>query len=639
MTRIMQLALTATLMTVAAVAQFQQQPPQQPPQQYPQQYPQQASDPQYGDTGDAPDHGVARISYMNGDVSVRRGDSGELVAAVLNVPLTGNDRLVTAEGSRAEVQFDSANIIRLGSATEVRFSELAYGRIQVQIATGTTTFRVLRDSTAQVEISTPSVSVRPEKKGIYRVTVRPDGASEISVRSGDAEIFSPRGSEQLHSGRTMLSRGSASDPEFQITGEIPQDEFDRWSAARDHELERAVSPRYASRDIYGTEDLDGNGTWRNDPQYGNVWVPQVDPGWAPYQCGRWAWVDYYGWTWVGCESWGWAPYHYGRWYHGGFGWAWYPGPIYSSYFWRPALVGFFGWGAPGFGLGFGFGHVGWVPLAPFEPFHPWYGRGFNGGFRGNTFVNNTNITNVYRNARVANGVNGMNSENFGRAGVDRGSMVRPSSNDLSRAGLARGPMGLSPSRESNQFANRAVNTQGLPRTNENTHFVSRNTNQPSSAASGWRRSDSPAVSSSNNTGNNGSWQRFDPSTRNMPGQANPNVGNRGGSYNGNMNRGGSPVPQATYNGNMNRSGSSVPQATYNGNMNRGGSVPQPRSYSSSPQPQMRSYSAPQPVRINRPIVQNRSASGGGNRGGNGGGSPRGGGGSRGNGGSRGGGRR
>jgi hypothetical protein len=31
--------------------------------------------------------GVARVSLLNGDVSVRRGDSGEIVAAGLNAPL------------------------------------------------------------------------------------------------------------------------------------------------------------------------------------------------------------------------------------------------------------------------------------------------------------------------------------------------------------------------------------------------------------------------------------------------------------------------------------------------------------------------------------------------------------------------
>src|SRR5262249_55856030 len=159
------------------------------------------------------------------------------------------------------------------------------------------------------------------------------------------------------------------------------------------------------RDVYGGEDLDNNGRWVNDPSYGQVWQPTgVDPGWAPYQCGRWGWIDYYGWSWVGCESWGWAPHHYGRWYYGSFGWAWWPGPLYSQYYWRPALVGFFGWGGGvGFGAGFGFGNVGWCPLAPYERFHPWYGRGYYGGYRG-VNVTNVNVTNVYRNARYTNAV-------------------------------------------------------------------------------------------------------------------------------------------------------------------------------------------------------------------------------------------
>src|SRR5437660_200557 len=104
---------------------------------------------------DAPDRGVARISYMNGNVSVRRGDSGDLIAAAVNAPLTIGDRIVTGDG-RAEVQFDSANLIRLGPGSEVRLSELQYHHYQIQVAAGTASFRVLRDSDAQVEISTPS---------------------------------------------------------------------------------------------------------------------------------------------------------------------------------------------------------------------------------------------------------------------------------------------------------------------------------------------------------------------------------------------------------------------------------------------------------------------------------------------------
>jgi hypothetical protein len=501
---------------------------------------------------DTPNRAVARISIMNGVVSVRRGDSGDAVAAAVNAPLTATDRLLTGEGSRAEIQFDALNMIRLAPQTEVRLGDLAYHRYQIQIATGTTIFRVLRDNDAEIEISTPSIAVRPLKRGVYRITVKPDGSSEITVRSGEAEIASPKGTEKLGAGKTMEARGSADNPEFQTTAAIAQDQFDKWNLDRDRDLEKSVSGRYVNPDINGTEELDNNGRWVNDPAYGQVWVPTtVDPGWAPYRVGRWVWVDYYGWTWVSGDPWGWAPYHYGRWYMSTYGWAWWPGAIYGPYYWRPALVGFFGWGGPGFGIGFGFGfgNVGWVALAPYERFSPWYGAGIYGrGFGAINIARNVNVTNIYRNARVSNGVTGMASNQFGRAGVNTSNYVHAGASDLARAGAVRGSMPIAPSRESTHFSNAAAGSAGV-HSSESSHFyssrqssgsashvsfdqqrqaMSRSAAGPSSASAGARGLTSNGVSGSagpnaglprtapsttrsaapSTSANTGAWQRF-----------------------------------------------------------------------------------------------------------------------------------
>src|SRR3984885_13037646 len=157
------------------------------------------------------EHGraVARISILNGDVSVRRGDSGAVVAAALNAPLMADDRLLTISSSRAEVQLDSSNMIRIGPNAEVHFAAMDTRSFQIQIAAGTVTFRTLRASQAQVEVDTPSVAVRPLRPGAYRVTVHEDGTSEITVRLGEAEVDSQRGGERLQAGQTMEARGPA----------------------------------------------------------------------------------------------------------------------------------------------------------------------------------------------------------------------------------------------------------------------------------------------------------------------------------------------------------------------------------------------------------------------------------------------
>ncbi len=417
-----------------------------------------------------PEHGVARISVLAGDVSIQRGDSGEQSAAAVNAPLVTGDVVTTAPGAHAEIQFDSANMVRLAPDSEVRLSEVARGRYQLQVARGTVMFSVVRDSQAQVEVSTPAVSMRPVGRGAYRVTVRDDGVAEITTRAGEAEIYTPRGVEKVPSGRTMMVRGTPSDPEFQIVAANGPDEFDRWNEDRDRILSRARSPQYVSRDIYGAEDLDSYGRWVDVAPYGRVWSPaNAGPDWAPYREGRWVWEDWYGWTWVSDDPWGWAPYHYGRWFYGApYGWCWYPGPVYGRHYWSPALVAFFGFGGFHVGIGFGGAGFGWVPLAPYEPFYPWWGRGFYGGYHNRNvmvnnihIVNNVNITNVYRNARVGNGASVVNAGSFGNGRV--GNIGRISGDQLRQASLVRGQVPIAPSAASLRVSDRA--TAALPRAN------------------------------------------------------------------------------------------------------------------------------------------------------------------------------
>ncbi len=429
-----------------------------------------------------PGRGIARISIINGEVSVRRGDSGEVTAAAINAPLMSGDTLLTGSNARAELQFDASSMVRIAANSEVRMGDLQYHHNQIQVALGLVTFTVLRNSDVQNEIDLPSVAVHPTRPGAYRIMVREDGTVEITVRAGEVEIANPKGSQKLEAGQTMIVRGSQDDPEFQVAQPIQQDDWDRWNAQRDQQLLRATSTRYVNPDINGAEDLDQYGRWVDDGSYGRVWVPQVESDWAPYQAGRWGWADDYGWSWTSYDPWGWAPYHYGRWYHSGFGWAWWPGPYRGPCYWSPALVGFFGFGGHA-GFGFGFGNVGWVPLAPYEPFHRWWGGGFRGGFggyRNTTIVNNVNIYNTYRNARVPGGVMGVNAGNFGRGG---GRFTPVSGSQLSSAGMVRGMLPVTPDRSSLRMADRSVNMSNF-RQSGNTRFFSRsgaiNTQQPRS---------------------------------------------------------------------------------------------------------------------------------------------------------------
>jgi FecR protein len=358
--------------------------------------------------------GVARISVLNGNVTIQRGDSGDSVAAALNAPVMVGDYLSTTGGARTEVQFDNADFVRVGSDSQLRVTHLDSTNHTLQLAAGTIDLRVLSMTGANPQVDTPSISIRPAQAGSYRVTVTHDGDTVFTVRSGRADLLAPAGTQTIQSGASVLVHGAASAPQISSIETVAYDEFDTWNHERDQYVASMTDSPYANSNVVGLDDMQNYGQWVDNSDYGHVWVPyNMGADWSPYHDGRWAWEPGYGWTWVGYEPWGWAPYHYGRWFYAApYGWAWYPGPAYIAPVWQPALVAFFGFGN-GFNVSLAFGNIGWVPLAPFEPYHPWWGRGFaySPRYINNTTIitnitynitNITNVTNIYKNCGKPN---------------------------------------------------------------------------------------------------------------------------------------------------------------------------------------------------------------------------------------------
>src|ERR1700730_3921007 len=104
--------------------------------------------------------GVARMSLIQGDVSVQRGDAGDWSAAALNQPFVGGDRISTGDGSQAELQRRHSNILRLGNNAHAKIAPLVRAKIeraqidraqiQVQIGQGLAYYPVFKDSEAEV---------------------------------------------------------------------------------------------------------------------------------------------------------------------------------------------------------------------------------------------------------------------------------------------------------------------------------------------------------------------------------------------------------------------------------------------------------------------------------------------------------
>ena len=353
---------------------------------------------------DAPSR-VARLSLTQGEVSLAPAGTDEWADAVLNRPLTSGDRVWVDRDARAEFQVGSA-IVHLDQNSGFSFEQLDDDVMRMSLTDGDATVRVRRKLEGEtIVVETPNASIALLHPGEYHIEVNADGDQTIvKARNGEAAVTGDKDSYIVRANEAGTFKGTK-ELTADMTAVGQRTAFESWANARDAREERSASSRHVSRDVVGYEDLDEDGDWISEPEYGYVWTPRyVHAGWAPYRDGRWAWVSPWGWTWVDNARWGFAPFHYGRWAYlnSRSRWCWVPGPRHARPIYAPALVGWVG--SPGLSVSVGFGSgVGWFPLGPREVYVPgyWHSRRYihNVNFNNTFIVNDRYITDAYRGRR------------------------------------------------------------------------------------------------------------------------------------------------------------------------------------------------------------------------------------------------
>ena len=410
---------TALPILLATTLLFAQDyPPQEPAQT---QLPAQAQSPQPPPSD--PPALVARIGYVQGQVSFMPTGSSDWSAGVDNYPMTSGDRLYCDQGSQAEIGAGSTDV-RLWQNTDVTLTNLTGQYEQLGLASGSIRVRVYSiQPGATVEIDTPNGAAIITQPGDYRFDVfSGDGGSDAAVNAGTIQITGPNGlSQEVTAGQAVQMTGT--NP-IQLTSlNLPAfDALDQWSIDRDHEVLNSQSAQYVNPETPGYSDLDANGSWNSTPDYGPVWTPTtVAVGWTPYSVGYWAYVSPWGYTWVDAAPWGYAPFHYGRWVFYRSRWGWVPGPRPIAPVYSPALVAWVGGPRVAVGYG-GVGVAAWFPLGVGEPFVPWYhaspyyARQVNVTNVNINYIHNTTIVNNYNtyiaNTRTVSNVNQLNTTNI-----------------------------------------------------------------------------------------------------------------------------------------------------------------------------------------------------------------------------------
>ncbi len=299
---------------------------------------------------------VARISFIRGDVQVRRAGNDEWEKGVLNLPLIEGDEIASGSDSRVEIQFNNYAHLRIDHDALLKLSVMKDEGVALSLSSGTlnVTVRDMDKAGGYFEIDAPKTTVAVEKSGSYRIDAGQAGDRELRVSltgGGSGHVYSQSAGFTLKSGRSarvFLDGDNAGEWETADAAKLT-DDFEAWTAERDSLIEKQLASaqynKYYDEDIYGADDLNDNGEWIYTSTYGYVWRPYAGSintyaNWSPYRYGHWRWMGPYGWTWVNDEPWGWATYHYGRWvYDSGF-WVWSPYGYYRPRhsWWFPALV-------------------------------------------------------------------------------------------------------------------------------------------------------------------------------------------------------------------------------------------------------------------------------------------------------------
>ena len=322
---------------------------------------------------------VGRISHVEGQI-YRYMDAGQTwVETFAESPAGTQDVLATGNSSRVEMIFPNKILLQLDENAEIEILNLEEDTADFFLQTGLARF-YNRSAALTFAVNTARGTAKAGPGSVIDMLIDGNVVVVAAVRgtitfhsaaSGNVEVLSGSSVLEFHED-SILSR----------IGPINR-YWNSWCQGR----ENVWSQKQLVRSEYLPETmqeyahvLEPHGNWHRIYYRGYyywAWQPSnVAVGWAPYTTGYW-----YGWqgdsVWIDHNPWGWVTHHHGHWLHMHGAWMWTPyahvsnipgvtvvgfnitfGREYRSY-WHPGRVRWITYS----------GHIGWLPLAPWETYY------------------------------------------------------------------------------------------------------------------------------------------------------------------------------------------------------------------------------------------------------------------------------
>ena len=151
---------------------------------------------------------VSRISFIRGEIQIRREGSQDWEKAVLNLPVVEGDEIITDAGSRLEIQLNLYSHIRLAESSYLKVVGLKDGAVALSLSEGSMNVRLVKfdKESGFFEIDAPRTTVAIQRAGKYRIDAGKAGVTD-EVRmtvtgDGEARVYADSSGFTLKSGRS-----------------------------------------------------------------------------------------------------------------------------------------------------------------------------------------------------------------------------------------------------------------------------------------------------------------------------------------------------------------------------------------------------------------------------------------------------
>jgi len=181
---------------------------------------------------------MARFSYVSGDVEWRRDPQARWSSARINLPIRQGTQVWAENGGRGEIQFDDGSRLRFGTGALITLQTLysdADGEFtEITLNDGPATLR-LTNNHSVYQVNTPIISVNAT--GPARLRMCACNGTQLAVLQGKAEIEGRQGKANCRTGDYLDLRNESDPYNFRSIPRPDNDNYDRWSDARDQNLD------------------------------------------------------------------------------------------------------------------------------------------------------------------------------------------------------------------------------------------------------------------------------------------------------------------------------------------------------------------------------------------------------------------